>query len=104
MTAAITLLLAALATWLLRVCFITLFPADLLPERVRRALDDVAPAVMAALLMTHLAHGQGLGGLVLSDVLAALVAAAVAWRTRQLSATVVAGIVTAGLLRLLLAS
>ncbi len=104
MTAAITLLLAAVATWLLRICFITLVPADRLPERVRLALDDVAPAVMAALLVTHLAHGRGLGGFVLADVLAALVAAAVAWRTRQLSATVVAGIVAAGLLRLLLSS
>lgn len=104
MTAVIVLLLAAVTTWLLRVLFITLVPASLLPGRVRLALDDVAPAVMAALLMTHLAHGQGLVGLVLSDVLAAMVAAAVAWRTRHLAATVVVGIVAAGLLRLLLAS
>jgi branched-subunit amino acid transport protein len=102
MTATITLLLAAVATWLLRIGFITLVPAELLPGRVRLALDDVAPAVMAALLVTHLANGQGLGGLVLADVLAALVAAAVAWRTRQLSATVVVGIAAAGLFRLLL--
>lgn len=100
MTVAIVLLLAAVATWLLRVSFITLVPAGRLPARVRRALDDVTPAVMAALLVTHLTHGEGFGGFVLADVLAALVAAAVAWRTRHLSATVVTGVVAAGLLRL----
>lgn len=102
MTTVIALLLASVATWLLKVCFITLLPAGRLPERVRAALDDVGPAVTAALLVTYLAHGEGVRGLVLSDVLATLVAAAVAWRTRSLSVTVLVGVVAAGLLRLVL--
>jgi branched-subunit amino acid transport protein len=101
MMAAIALLCAALATWLLRVSFITLVPADRLPERVRLALDDVGPAVMAALLVTYLAQG-GVRGLVLADVVAAAVASIVAWRTRNLSLTVFVGVVAAGLLRLVL--
>jgi branched-subunit amino acid transport protein len=100
--AAIVLLLAAVVTWLLRVSFITIVPAGALPGRVRGALDDVAPAVMAALLVTYLTHGEGLSGLQLSDLLAALVAAVVAWRTHHLAGTVLAGIVAAGVLRLLL--
>jgi branched-subunit amino acid transport protein len=102
MTVPIILLLAAVSTWFLRIFFITLVPAGLLPARVRAALDDVAPAVMAALVVTHLAGGKGVGGLVLSDLAAALVAAVVAWRTEQLSATVVAGVTAAGVFRLLL--
>jgi branched-subunit amino acid transport protein len=102
MTVPIVLLLAAVSTWLLRVFFITLVPAGLLPARVRAALDDVAPAVMAALIVTHLAGGKGVGGLVPSDLAAALVAAVVAWRTEQLSATVVTGVLAAGLFRLVL--
>jgi branched-subunit amino acid transport protein len=101
MTATIVLLLAAATTWVLRIAFIALVPAARLPDRVHAALDDVAPAVMAALLVSSLAHGRGIPGLVPSDVAAALLAAAVAWRTRHLAATVVVGVVAAGLLRLL---
>lgn len=101
MTAPIALVLAAAVTWLLRVTFITLVPAASLPARVHGALDDVAPAVMAAIVVTHLAHGEGIDGLVLADLGAVLVAAAVAWRTRHLAATVVAGVAAAGVLRLL---
>jgi branched-subunit amino acid transport protein len=100
MNAWMVLLLAAAVTWLLRISLITLIPAGGLPARFHRALDDVGPAVMAALVVTYLAHGQGIAGLVLSDLLAALVAAVVAWRTRGISATVVVGVAAAGLLRL----
>jgi branched-subunit amino acid transport protein len=102
MTAALVLLLAAVSTWLLRVLFIAVAPAAGLPARARHALDDVAPAVMAALLVTHLTHGEGVSGFVTSDVLAALVAGVIAWRTRQLSVTVVTGVAAAGLFRVLL--
>jgi branched-subunit amino acid transport protein len=101
MSATIVLVLAAVTTWLLRISFITLVPAARLPDRVQGALDDVAPAVMAALVVSSLAHGQGVPGLVPSDVAAALIAAAVAWHTRRLATTVVIGVVAAGLLRLL---
>jgi branched-subunit amino acid transport protein len=101
MTATIVLVLAVATTWLLRIAFIALVPAARLPEHVHAALDDVAPAVMAALVVASLAHGRGLSGLVPADVVAALIAAVVAWRTRSLAITVVVGVVAAGLLRLL---
>lgn len=101
MSAPVVLVLAAATTWLLRVSFITLVPAARLPDRVRRSLDDVAPAVMAALVVTHLSHGAGPAGLVSTDAVAALVAAAVAWSTRSLAWTAAAGVGAAALLRLL---
>lgn len=101
MTVPIVLLLAAVVTWLLRVSFIAVVPAARLPDRVHAALDDVAPAVMAAIVVTHLVHGEGLGGIVPSDLAAAAIAAVVAWRTRHLAATVLAGVAAAGLLRML---
>jgi hypothetical protein len=42
MTPLLIVLSAAIATWLLRILFITVLPADRLPARVRRAFDDVA--------------------------------------------------------------
>jgi branched-subunit amino acid transport protein len=100
MTATVVLLLAAVVSWTLRVLFITIVPAARLPAAVRDALDDVAPAVMAALVVTSLAHGRGPSGLVTTEVVAALVAGLVAWRTRDLALTVAAGVGTVGVLHL----
>jgi branched-subunit amino acid transport protein len=101
MTAVLVLGLAAVVTWGLRILFISLVPAARLPEHVQAALGDVAPAVMAALVVGSLTHGRGVAGLVPSDVAAAVLAAAVAWWTRNLGLTVAVGVVAAGLLRLL---
>jgi branched-subunit amino acid transport protein len=101
MTATLALLLAAVVSWTLRVLFIAVVPATRLPARVRAALDDVAPAVLAALVVTSLAHGRALAGLAPTEVVAGLVAAVVAWRTRNLAWTVVAGVGAVAVLRLL---
>lgn len=101
MSPVLTLLLAAGVTWLLRVSFITMLPAGRLPASIQGALDDVAPAVMAAIVVTHLVHGEGIAGLVSIHPIAALATAGVAWRTQSLALTTVAGVVVFGLLRLL---
>jgi branched-subunit amino acid transport protein len=101
MSPAVILLLAAAATWALRVAFIAVIPAELLPARIRRGLDDVAPAVAAAIIATHLADGVGLRALPSLDLVAAGVAGAVAWRTRNLGATVVVGVAAVALLHLI---
>lgn len=101
MTATLVLFLAAAVTWGLRVVFVAAVPAGRLPQRVHDALDDVAPAVMGAIVVTHLAHGEGIGGIALTDLGAVAVSAVVALRTRNLAATVLSGVVAAGLLRLL---
>lgn len=99
MSAPLVLLAAAVATWLLRVAFITMVPARRLPARLRDALGEVAPAVMAALIASHLVRG-GVAAAVSTDVVALLVVALVAWRGRSLATTTATGVVAAALLRL----
>jgi branched-subunit amino acid transport protein len=98
----VVLALVCVTTWLLRVALVAIVPAAHLPERIHGALDDVAPAVLAALVVSSLAHGRGVVGLETADVVATVIAAAVAWRTRRLGLTVLVGIACAALLRLAL--
>jgi branched-subunit amino acid transport protein len=100
MTLVLIVLAAALGTWVLRVALIGLVPAERLPDRLRHALDDVAPVILAALVASTLTAGGSVGASV-RGVLAALVAATVAWRTAHLLATVGAGVAVYGLLGLL---
>jgi branched-subunit amino acid transport protein len=88
LVAVLTLLACAGLTWVLRVALIAAVPADRLPERVREALPDVGPAVLAALIVGSLVHGGGLLALVMPTPahLALLAAGAVAWRFRSLAA------------------
>ena len=90
MSAFIGLSLGALATWLLRVGFITLLPADRLPEGLRRALRHAGPAVLAALVVTSLVGHSGPAALVQPSAqhLALLAAALVAWRVRNVAAPI----------------
>ena len=99
MPAILALVAIVLLSYALRTCFITLVPASLLPGRVRGALDDVAPAVIAALLATQLHRGQAQGMLQPTDTLALAVAAIVAWRSRNLALTCGLGMATAIVLR-----
>ncbi|MGZ4666321.1 MAG: AzlC family ABC transporter permease [Frankiaceae bacterium] len=59
---AVTLLVlvaAGIVSWSLRIAFITLVPAARLPEQARVALRHVAPAALAALVVTGLAKQAG---------------------------------------------
>lgn len=101
MTALLMLTGGVLITWALRVAFITVVPAGALPARMQRALDDVAPSVMAAIVALQLVGGHGEPAVLPLEAGAALVAGAVAWRTRNLGLTVILGVVAYGLLGLL---
>lgn len=103
MTGLLALSGGALTTWLLRVSFITLLPADRLPPRVRRSLRHAGPAVLSALIVTGLAGQGGAAALLVPSArhLALLVAGLVAWRVRNLAAPIAAALavmVVAGLL------
>jgi branched-subunit amino acid transport protein len=98
MSAFVIVLAAAVATWLLRIAFISLVSVDRLPPRVRRSLDDVGPAVLAAILATSVLGGHGAAAVPLRPVLATLLAGVAAWRTSSLPATVTTGVVAYGLL------
>jgi len=85
---------AAVGTYALRVSFIALFGRlDDVPPRVERVLSFVPPAVLAALVLPELVLQDGsLAVSVGNDrLLAGVVAAAVAWRTEDMLATVAAG-------------
>lgn len=85
---------AAAGTYVFRVSFVTLFGRmDEVPPRVKRTLAFVPPAVLAALVAPELLLSDG--ALAVSPgndrLLAGVVAAAVAWRTEDMLATVAAG-------------
>jgi branched-subunit amino acid transport protein len=82
---------AGLLSWLLRIAFITLLPAGRLPEPVQRSLGYVAPAALAVLPAMSLSPSasESLGW---PGVGAAVVTVCIAWRTRSLLATVLAGV------------
>jgi branched-subunit amino acid transport protein len=88
----LVVLLAALGTWLLRVAFIVMLPAERLPARVRRVLDDAGPVVLAA-MAAHVAVAGHASGLHLAPMAVGGAAAAlVAWRTTNFLGTVLAGV------------
>ena len=50
----IALLALGAASWVMRITFITLLPADRLPARVRYSLEYLAPAVLASIVAVEL--------------------------------------------------
>lgn len=95
MNAAIVLVAAGLATWVLRIGFIVLIPARALPLRIRRALDVTGPSAMAALIVNDLAEEASRGAAVMTGALiATAVAALVMWRFQNLALVTIAGIGT----------
>lgn len=99
---AVMLLAASLVSWLLRVGFIAIVPARRLPDGVRRVLDSTAVAALAALLATALTRGIGTSGHgpVPPVLVAAAIAAVVAWRTRRMGLTVAVAVAALWLLHL----
>jgi branched-subunit amino acid transport protein len=105
-----------LATFGIRASFVYLFGRiDTVPARVKHALRFVPPAVFAALVVPELVVSDGSVALApisvsLSDLavsvgnerlLAGIVAAAIAWVTEDVFATIVAGMGTLWMLRFL---
>ncbi len=55
MTALGAMLLLGATCWVMRSLFISLVPAERLPDAIRQALDHLAPAMLAALVAVELA-------------------------------------------------
>lgn len=94
-------ILGGLGTYLIRASFIT-FGADLeLPSWFRRALKYVAPAVFAAIVLPAVLGDNGVAGVARPDarLLAATVAAVVAYRTRNVTWVLAIGMGTLWLLQ-----
>ena len=99
----LVMLIGGMLTFAMRLSFIYLLAAVDVPDGVRRALRFVPPAVLSALILPDLLMPAGSLYLSLDNHrwLAGLVAVLVAWRTRSMLLTILAG--TAALLILQLA-
>lgn len=86
-------LLIGLGTFLQRLSFIFLIGKVGMPEWLRRALRFVPASVLAALVFPALTHPTGVLDLSLGNfrLLAGLAGAVVAWRTRNVLLTLIAG-------------
>lgn len=93
MTVWITILLVGLGTYATRLSFILLFGRREIPAIVRRALRFVPPAVLTAIIFPELLLPKGQIDLSLDNerLLAGIVAALVAWRSKNVLLTIVAG-------------
>jgi branched-subunit amino acid transport protein len=80
-TALATMTLLAVVCWVFRVLFIVVVPAERLPARARRALEHLAPAVLAALVAVETESTMS-GGDVLTELLVLLSVLAIAVAVR----------------------
>jgi branched-subunit amino acid transport protein len=81
-----------IGTWLIRFSFLALIGrAGPIPPIVGRILRLIPAAVLTALVVPGVAYSGGSFDLGTARFLAALVAAGVAWRTRNVTATIAVG-------------
>ncbi|HSF81217.1 MAG TPA: AzlD domain-containing protein [Anaerolineales bacterium] len=89
----LTMLVAGLLTYAIRLSFIQFFARREIPLTVKRALRFVPPAVLTALFFPELLLPAGQLDLSLgnSRLLAGLLASLVAWRTKNAFLTILVG-------------
>ena len=93
MTALLSMVALGAISWVLRIAFITLWPADRLPARLQNGLEYLAPAVLAAIVAVELValvrDAEPLDAMALAAAAAAI--GLVAYRTRNVSIACVLG-------------
>jgi branched-subunit amino acid transport protein len=91
----LTVLGMGLISWTLRATMIAGLGDQELPDWLKRALPFAPPAVLTAIIFTQVLKGASGGPLDISPgnerIYAWLIAAAVAWKTRHVVATLAAG-------------
>jgi branched-subunit amino acid transport protein len=99
----LTMLLAGILTYAIRLSFILLFGRMEIPALLRRALRFVPPAVLTAIVFPELLVKDG--SLALSPgnarLLAGILASAVAWRTKNVLLTILSGMIALYLFQML---
>ena len=100
----VVMLLGGLLTFGMRLSFIYLLGRVNVPDAIRRALRFVPPAMLSALVLPQLLMPAGQLDISLGNHrwLAGLIAILVAWRTRSILLTILAGMAALLLLQLLL--
>lgn len=93
MTLWLTILGMGMVTYAIRLSFILLLGRVEIPARIRQALRFVPPAVLSAIIFPELLQPQGRLDLSPGNVrlLAGLLAALVAWRTKNILLTIAVG-------------
>jgi len=93
MTLWLTMLGMGMVTYAIRLSFILLLGRVEIPARIRQALRFVPPAVLSAIIFPELLRPQGRLDLSPGNVrlLAGLLAALVAWRTKSILLTIAVG-------------
>lgn len=92
--ALLALTITALGTYAMRGGLILLLADRTLPDPIERALRYVGPAVLAALTVSLAMGGDGDTSLDAAETLAIGAACVVAWRTKNLLLTLLAGMAT----------
>jgi branched-subunit amino acid transport protein len=100
----LTIIAAGVLTFLTRFSFIAVFGRWQPPALLQRALRFVPPAVLTAIIVPELVMQKGQLAISLGNLrlLAGLVAALVAWRTRNILWTIAAGMACLYLLQWLI--
>lgn len=100
----LVMLIAGALTFLIRLSFILLVGRREIPPWLRRTLRFVPPAVLTAIIIPEILLPGGVFDFSLGNarLLAGLLAAVIAWRTRNTILTILAGMLALWVLRLLL--
>ncbi len=100
----LTMLIAGLVTFTIRLSFIWIIGHHLIPPLLRRALRLVPPAVLTAIIFPAVFMSAGQMDLSFGNarLLAAVLATLVAWRTRSAVLTIVVGMLSVWLFQWLL--
>jgi len=103
MGAWMTMLAVGLATYASRLSFFVLFERMRIPEKLRRALRFVPPAVFSAIIFPELLAEGGRTVISLNNerLIAGMVAGLVGWRTHNVLLTVLIGMILLLLLQAL---
>jgi branched-subunit amino acid transport protein len=95
------MLLTGILTYAIRLSFILFYGKKSMPPRLQRGLRFVPPAVLSAIIFPELLMREGELDLSFGNprLLAGLLAALVAWRTKNVLLTIVVGMVVLLLLQ-----
>ncbi len=91
----LTMIVAGIITYIIRLSFILLLEKIQIAERVQRALSLVPPAVFSAIIFPDLFLREGDLAINLGNgrLIAGLLAILVAWRTKNIVLTVLVGMI-----------
>jgi branched-subunit amino acid transport protein len=92
----LTMILAGVITYAIRLSFILLFGKMEIPEMLRRALRFVPSAVLTAIVFPELLLVDGAVHLSLSNdrLIAGLIAVFIAWRSKNVFLTILVGMIS----------